>query len=106
MHARCKSSLWPWLGVVVAAVMTDASAAPTVTNDTRKPGTVRMAKLLERVISEEQPMENRFLSRDRVQALRAAIAAGATPEKMLELQYALGTELLQAGDNQAALEQF
>ena len=91
---------------VVAVLMAGTCAAQTLTNDVRKPGTIRMANLLARVAREAQPMQNRFLSRGRVQALRNAIAGGPPLDKRLEMEFALGTELLQAGENEAALDQF
>jgi len=105
MATHHRSSACP-LAFAAAVLIAGACTAQTLTNDIRKPGTVRMAKLLARVASEAQPMQNRFLSRGRVAALRATIAAGASSEKLLELHFALGTELLQSGENEAALEQF
>src|SRR5262245_7096843 len=80
MSVFCKSlaSLSCW---VLGVLMAEACAAQVLTNDVRKPGTLRMVQILERVARESKPMENRFLSRGRVVGLRAALAAGPSLEK-------------------------
>ena len=74
--------------------------------DLRKPGTVKMAGLLERLAQNVNPMGNPFLSRERVAALRAAIASNPAMTNDPAMLFKLGQELLNAGENEQALEMF
>jgi len=65
-----------------------------------------MAATLERIAAQSKPMENLFLSRERVAALRSAMSANPVMANSPELLFRFGTELLNAGENEQALETF
>jgi hypothetical protein len=65
-----------------------------------------MAATLERLAQQARPMDNPFLSRQRVAALRSAMAAKPGMTNSPEMLFTFGTELLNAGENRAALDVF
>src|SRR5262245_26882656 len=75
------------------------SASPP---DPRKPGTIRMAALLQKLADTADPAKNPFLNKEKISALRQRLARENTSES----RYALGSELLNAGENQEALQVF
>ncbi|HEY0455356.1 MAG TPA: hypothetical protein VGE41_03215, partial [Verrucomicrobiae bacterium] len=83
-----------------------AVSFPVTSAEFSKPGTRKMAALLEKLASEAQPMENPFLSRQRVAALQTAFAQNPIMSNSPEMQFKYATELLNAGDNQTALDFF
>src|SRR5512146_1836329 len=74
--------------------------------DPRRPGTLKMAALLERLAQQSNPMGNLFLSRERASAMRAAIKANPAMTNSPETLYNFGNELLNAGENENALGVF
>jgi hypothetical protein len=89
--------------LVALVLRSEAAPAPT---DPRKPGTLKMAVLLERLAQEANPMGNLFLSRERVAALRSAMAANPALTNSPETLFNFGSELLNAGENEKALVAF
>lgn len=81
-------------------------ASPVPVTAVRSPGTERMAALLEQLARRSNPMQNRFLSRGRVRGLLGAVATNLAAANSPEMHFRLGTELLNAGDNEAALQAF
>lgn len=65
-----------------------------------------MAALLEQLARKADPMQNRFLSHGRVAGLRAGMAANPASTNHPAAWFNLGGELLNAGDNEAALLAF
>jgi hypothetical protein len=105
MQHRLKSGvtlLFLAIASIVLLGVEFALAAP----DPRKPGTIKMAALLERLATQGNPMGNLFLSRERVAALRAAMAANPTMANSPPANFQLASELLNAGENEKALEAF
>ena len=92
-------------GLLMFTLVASLAAAP-VPADPRKTGTVRMAALLDQLAGKSRPMNNPFLSRERVAAMRAAMAANPATSDSPEMLFNLGTELLNAGENEKALETF
>lgn len=78
-------------------ILVASLAAAPVPADTRKPGTVKMAALLDQLAGKSRPMNNQFLSRERVAAMRASLAANPALADSQEMIFKLGTELLNAG---------
>ncbi len=74
--------------------------------DARKPSTIKMGALLERMAGQADPMGNPFLSRERVVALRAAMTTNPAMSNSPDALFDLGTELLNAGENVKAMETF
>ena len=74
--------------------------------DNRKPGTVKMAATLQRVAAQVNPMGNPFLNRERVAAMRAAMAANTNMASSPEMLFRFAAELLNAGENEEALAVF
>ena len=62
--------------------------------------------MLERLAAQCNPMANLFLSRERVAALRSAMTANPGMAESPAAQFQLGSELLNAGENENALEAF
>ena len=80
--------------------------APGTQRDPRGPGTIRMAKRLEQVAAQVNPMKNRFLSTERVHALEPLLASVTDTRQRGELTFRLASELLNAGRNAEALKWF
>lgn len=91
------------LGLFLSLLVLHA-AAPG--GDPRGPGTLSMAQRLERLAARANPANNRFLSAQRAENLLQAAAQITDPDKRDELSFLLGTELLNAGRNSEALQQF
>ena len=89
-------------GLLMFTLVVSLAAAP-VPADTRKPGTVKMAALLDQLAGKSRPMNNPFLSRERVTAMRASLAANPATADSQEILFNLGTELLNAGENEKAI---
>src|SRR5258705_9701533 len=68
-------------------------------SDPRGPGTIRMAQRLRALAEQSQPMNNRFLSSERVEILRGRLAAATDPEQRNEISFSLASELLNASRN-------
>ena len=92
-------------GLLLFAFAAFVAAAP-VPGDKRKPGTLKMAALLAQLAGKSRPMNNQFLSRERVAAMRATMVANPAMSDSPEMLFKLGTELLNAGENEKALETF
>ncbi|MFM7554045.1 MAG: hypothetical protein ACKPAH_01910, partial [Verrucomicrobiota bacterium] len=73
--------------------------------DPRGPGTLEMARRLETLARQADPMQNRFLNLGRVEAFQRALRSNPEPERELEVRYQLATELLQVNRLEEALEQ-
>ena len=91
--------------LLVFAFAAFVAAAP-VPADTRKPGTVKMALLLDQLAGKSRPMNHPFMNRERVAAMRATMAANPATSDSYQMLFNLGTELLNAGENEKALETF
>jgi len=74
--------------------------------DPRGPGTIRMAERLEKLAQQADPMNNPFLSIERVKLLQPVVAATTDTNKQQELTYFLACTLLNAGQNAEALRRF
>ena len=83
-----------WL--IVGALMLSAFVvAQELPRDPRGPGTIEMTQLLETLIQQNKPMENRFLNQGRVDFYQDALKQETEPKRELELRFQLATELLQ-----------
>src|SRR6266404_5716699 len=88
------------------------AAAPQSTNQFyQSPGTKRMAERLARLPQESDPLVEQFMNRERAALLGAEIErASRLPQgansgsKMVELISNYATELLNAGQNEAAIQ--
>ena len=67
------------------------------------PGTLQMADLLQRIARQTTPVQNPFLSREQAELVRRQLATNQNPAQQIPLEFALGTRLLQSGDNEEAL---
>lgn len=94
--------LFLWIGLMA---FLDGGLASVIA-DTRKPGTIKMAAMLDRLATQSNPMGNLFLSRERVAALRSAMAANPAMADSPAAQFQFATELLNAGENEKALQAF
>jgi len=94
------------MAFVTVLALAPAAPGATVAADPRQPGTLKMAALLERLAQQSNPMGNLFLSRERVAALRSAIAANPAMTNSPETLFSFGSELLAAGENESALAAF
>jgi hypothetical protein len=94
------------LGLLLLSAPSQAADGPGAPADARKPGTLKMAALLERLARQANPMGNLFLSRERVAAMRAAMASNPAMANSPAVQFSFGTELLNAGENEKALATF
>jgi len=65
-----------------------------------------MAQRLERLADQANPVNNIFLNDERVKLLRAEVAKATQPGQSLALKYSLASELLDAGNNLEALQEF
>jgi hypothetical protein len=84
-----------------------ARAAGTVeAGDPRRPGTLKMAALLDRLAAQANPLGNLFLSRQRAEIMSANMATNAALAQSPSFLFSLGVELLNAGKNQEALGVF
>src|SRR5688572_21547450 len=92
--------------LLLAAFFCLVNAGSVAAADNRKPGTVKMAATLQRIAAQANPMENPFLNRGRVAAMRAAMAANTNMGSSPEMQFRFGAELLNAGENENALAAF
>lgn len=88
------------LSVLLACVSPALSAASS--NDPRKPGTIRMAAILEKLAETASPAKNPFLNKERAAELRKETTAQSPAAQ----RYKLGSELLNAGENREALQIF
>ena len=59
--------------------------AQELPRDPRGPGTIEMAQLLETLILQNKPMENRFLNQGRVDFYHDALKQETEPKRDLEL---------------------
>ena len=99
----------PWLLILIGLLAGSPgirAAAPVESVDPRTPGTLRMVMLLDRMAREANPMQNRFMSPDRVRHLQRAMATNPPPDQLLSLQFDLASELLNAGRNGEAFLEF
>jgi hypothetical protein len=94
------------LGLLLILSPSHAAEGPDASADLRKPGTIKMAALLERLARQANPMGNLFLSRERVAAMRSALASSPAMSNSPETQFSFSTELLNAGENEKAIEVF
>jgi hypothetical protein len=84
-----------------------APAATALPADAPVPeSTRRMAGLLEKIRRESDPMRNPYRASEQVPFLRAALARSTDPHQRLELRWQLANQLLQAGQNEAALHDY
>ena len=71
------------------------SQPPPSPPDNRGPGTREMARLLESLVDQGNPLENRFQNLRRIQLFQAALTNHPTPRQELEARFQLTSELLQ-----------
>jgi len=95
-----------FLAVLFLSAESSLAASPESKADTRGAGTIAMGERLRKIAAQAQPMNNRFLSSERVISLQGSLAATTNPERRDELEYSLASELLNAGRNAEALNQF
>lgn len=93
------------VAIALAAVLafpipTLGQQAPT---DTRGPGTLEMARLLESLTARQDPLANRFLNLRRIETYQTALRGDLAPPQQLEVRFQLATELLQANRLEDAL---
>src|ERR1044071_1870366 len=74
--------------------------------DPRGPGTKRMAELLEKLARQANPVNNIFLNAERAKLLELEVAKATNSAQRQNLRFSLASELLDAGRNMEALEQF
>ena len=74
--------------------------------DARKPGTLKMAALLDRLARRADPMGNLYMNRERAAAMRAAMTANPALTNSAEMQFNFASELMNAGENESALAVF
>ncbi len=96
----------PGLAILAALFLLAPFVYSAPAPDTRKPGTIKMAAMIDRIAARANPMGNLFLSRERVAGLSAAIAANPALTNAPEMMFKYGSELLNAGQNEKALEAF
>ena len=75
-------------------------------DDPRRPGTKRMAELLEEVAKNADPEEARFLSRERVPLFQKKVERALGKAREPELRVKLATEIMQAGEPTDSLAEF
>ena len=98
-----------WMIGMTAATAQDAAPGSTATReaggspDPRGPGTIEMARLLNQLAGQANPMENRFLNLGRVDVFRRALEGNPEPERELQARFQLATELLQVNRLEEAL---
>src|SRR5258708_6456948 len=74
--------------------------------DPRGPGTIGMGKRLQELAARSNPINNIFLNSERVKLIEAEIAKTTDPVLLRALRFSLASELLDAGQNTAALKEF
>ena len=78
-----------WMIGMTAATAQDVAVGSTATQeaggsrDPRGPGTIEMARLLNQLAGQANPMENRFLNLGRVEVFRRALEGNPEPEREL-----------------------
>ena len=82
---------WAWSFLRAIGSVAAAETSP----DPRGPGTLEMARLLESMVDQGDPMQNRFLNQKRIDFYQGALKQNPLPERELELRFQLATELLQ-----------
>lgn len=65
-----------------------------------------MAALLDQLARQTTPQQNQFLTPEQVRLVREQLATNTVPATAIPLEFLLGSRLLQAGDNEAALAAF
>jgi hypothetical protein len=90
--------------ILNSAAIGEGAGLPT--NAVVKPGTAKMAALLDQLVRKARPTENMFLSVERAAIMRAKVAAAPRTAESVPLHFGLGAELLNAGQNEAALAEF
>ena len=102
-----KSCFIVWcLGLFLVLDTARAAEGPPAPPDLRKPGTVKMAALLERLAQQANSLENIYLNRERVAALRVSIAFNPGMTNSAKALFNFATDVLNAGENDEALELF
>src|SRR6185503_15814416 len=96
----------PSLAAVAFVMGLCASQLDAATNHFRAPGTQRMAQRLEQITRASNPMNNPYRSAERAEMLRSALPLQSDPIKQMQMRGQFATELLQAGRNREAIEQF
>src|ERR1041384_4599463 len=84
--------------LIAQSALVGASAEPGAPY--RGPGTERMAKRLEQIAQNVNPMANRFLSRERMALLRPQVLGERDPKRRYELQGLLAMDTLNAGQSE------
>src|SRR5690349_864039 len=79
---------------------------PTSETDPRKPGTIRMAQRLADLAKCSDRASNPFLNEGRVAALRERLRSNPPASDLVKLRFNLGNELLAAGQNEEALQEY
>jgi len=93
------AALLPALTLVWGRRLESAAAKVTST------GTARMAARLEQIASRADLARSPFLNVQRAERLRAELTRAASPREQLQLQIALGSELVLAGKSEEAVAQ-
>ncbi|MBI3414863.1 MAG: VCBS repeat-containing protein [Verrucomicrobia bacterium] len=100
--------LSPTPAIKTVGLTNDPLCAPGTTNLLRpqQAGTRRMVERLAKIRDEADPRLNPFLSAEAVPMLRAALASAKTPQQIVAIRPMLAEQLLQAGQSEAALQEF
>src|SRR4026209_970405 len=95
-------------GVIFVCLLLQLSSAQGASSETdpRKPGTVRMAGRLAELVKTADRVTNPFFNEGKIAALQGALLTNPPPKELPGLRFTLGKELLAAGKNEEALNEF